>query len=73
MIHMARFQPGNNASPGRPPGSGDQTRKARRILGPHLPQLVEQRLAAALNGDAQAADALLAFFASTNPQVSGDG
>lgn len=69
-MQMAIFEPGNGASRGRPPGTGDQTRKARRILGPHVPQLVEQRLADALSGDAQAADTLLAFFASTN-QLSG--
>jgi hypothetical protein len=62
-----RFQPGNSASPGRPPGTGDQAKKARRIIGQHLPQLVETRLAAALNGDEKAADVLISFYATTTP------
>jgi hypothetical protein len=60
-----KFKIGNAGGPGRPSGTGDGIKAARKLLNPHVPQLVEQRLAAALKGDGQAADTLLHFFAET--------
>jgi len=56
---MPRFQPGN---PGKPVGSGNQNRRLKKLLAPYIFQLAEQRLAAALQGDTQAADAVLGLW-----------
>lgn len=62
-----KFEPGNCANPrGRPTGAlGDPTKRLRRLIRPHVAQLVEQRLAAALSGDAEAANVVLMFYQST--------
>ncbi|MGV1017065.1 MAG: DUF5681 domain-containing protein [Fluviibacter phosphoraccumulans] len=58
------FKPGQSGNPkGRPKGSRDAFAAARRLIAPHLPQLAEQTLAAALKGDTNAAVACLELAA----------
>lgn len=59
-----RFQSGTSPNPaGRPVGTGDQRRRLVKLIEPHIHQLTEQRLAAAIKGDASAADAILCLYA----------
>lgn len=58
------FKPGQSGNPkGRPKGSRDAFATARKLITPHLPQLAEQTLAAALKGDTGAAVACIEFAA----------
>ena len=60
------FQPGQSGnSAGRPRGSASPEVLARRLIFPHVQSLVEKSLASALQGDANAATALLSFYSST--------
>lgn len=67
MTTDTRFQPGNAGGPGRP---RDAVKTARRVLQPHIAALVEQRLAAALRGDGEAADAVIRFYAMTSNRLT---
>lgn len=67
---MARFQPGQTGNPtGRPINLDKPMAKAQQLIGRHLPQLVEARLADALQGDKQAADTLILFFTKGKPRL----
>ena len=59
------FRKGQSGNPqGRPKGSGNTLSAARKLIAPHLPQLTEQTLAAALKGDTNAAVACLEIAAT---------
>jgi len=56
-----RFRPGKSGNPtGRPKGTGDPV----KLIKPHLRTIVERCLAAALQGDVNAASAVLGYYAS---------
>lgn len=56
---MAKFQPGQSGNPrGRSKGSG-KVAKLREQIAEHVPALVQQLIAAALDGDTMAARVLL--------------
>lgn len=58
------FQKGVSGNPnGRPLGVREALAETRRLIAPHLPQLTEQTLAAALKGDTNAAVACLELAA----------
>jgi hypothetical protein len=51
---MAKFQKGNKASPGRPPGVPDKRTELRQLLQPHAKDLLQKAVDLALDGDPQA-------------------
>ena len=58
------FKLGKSGNPnGRPMGQRDALATARQLITPHLPQLAEQTLAAALKGDTGAAGACIELAA----------
>lgn len=62
-MSFTKGQSGNPA--GRTRGSGDKTQRARRAIDPHITDLIQQTLQAALAGDQTAANALMMFYAVT--------
>jgi len=59
------FKPGKSGNPtGRIRGYSDPLASARRLIAPHLHQLTEQTLAAALQGDTKAAVACIELAAA---------
>lgn len=58
------FKPGKSGNPaGRLRGASDPLEYARKLISPHLHQLAEQTLAAALQGDARASTACIEIAA----------
>lgn len=62
---MALFQPGQSGNPAGPKKgvSRNPLAAARKLIAPHVDQLVEQQLAEALQGNSAAGQACLAIFA----------
>ena len=66
-MNSGRFRPGHCANPaGRPKGSVSPKRLVELNVRPHLQTLVENTLASALKGDAQASAALVRLYAETH-------
>lgn len=62
---MGLFQKGQSGNPrGRQPGSGDPLEAASKLIAPHLRQITEQTLAAALQGDTKASVACIELTAA---------
>lgn len=60
------FEKGTSGNPaGRPVGTGSVRRMMAKTVRPHLETLVERLLAAALNGDANAAGAVVGLYSAT--------
>jgi hypothetical protein len=56
---QGRWKPGESGNPnGKPPGSGE-LQKLRAAIGEHVPEIIEKLLAAARQGDIQAARLIL--------------